>query len=126
MSKRKKAFGWFTKLDAGNVPVNNAIFNSGIGAQGTGQAMGEEVDPESIEEKDIIEELKKEYAEDNGLYTEEERVALKEEGFIQNLTDNEINTSKKLDLAGLHRSYPLNDSVLKILLKIQYRVIRYN
>lgn len=41
MSKRKKAFGWFTKLDAGNVPVNNAIFNSGIGAQGTGQAMGE-------------------------------------------------------------------------------------
>lgn len=72
MSKRKKAFGWFTKLDAGNVPVNNAIFNSGIGAQGTGQAMGEEVDPESVEEKDIIEELKEEYAEDNGLYTEEE------------------------------------------------------
>lgn len=61
-----------------------------------------------------------------GLYTEEERAALKEAGFIQNLTDNEINTSKKLDLAGLHRSYPLNDSVLKILLKIQYRVIRYN
>ena len=61
-----------------------------------------------------------------GLYTEEERAALKEAGFIQNLTDNEINTSKKLDLAGLHRSYPLNDSVFKILLKIQYRVIRYN
>ena len=60
-----------------------------------------------------------------GLYTEEERQALKDAGYIQNLTDNRINTTKNLDLAGLHRSYPLNNSVLKILLKIQYRVIRY-
>lgn len=46
--KRKKpAQGWFVKYDAGNVPVNNAIFNSGVGAQGTGQAMGEELDAEN-------------------------------------------------------------------------------
>ena len=50
---------------------------------------------------------------------------LKEAGYVQNLTDNKINTSKELDLSGLHRSYPLNDSVLKIILKIQYRAIRY-
>lgn len=60
-----------------------------------------------------------------GLSTNEERQVLKEAGYIQNLTDNRINTSNNLDLAGLHRSYPLNDSVLKIVLKIQYRTIRY-
>ncbi len=60
-----------------------------------------------------------------GLYTYEERTALAEAGYIQNLTDNRINLSNKLELSGLHRSYPLNNSVLKILLKIQYRVIRY-
>lgn len=60
-----------------------------------------------------------------GLSTNEERQVLKEAGYIQNLTDNRINTSDNLDLAGLHRSYPLNDSVLKIILKIQYRTIRY-
>lgn len=48
MSKRKKAFGWFTKLDAGNVPLNNAVFNSGIGVQGTGQAMGEDLDTNQV------------------------------------------------------------------------------
>jgi len=60
-----------------------------------------------------------------GLCTEEGRQALENAGYIQNLTDNKINTSKNLDLSGLHRSYPLNDSVFKILLKTQYRVIRY-
>lgn len=60
-----------------------------------------------------------------GLSTNEERQMLKEAGYVQNLTDNKINTSKELDLSGLHRSYPLNDSVLKIILKIQYRAIRY-
>lgn len=44
--KKKPAQGWFVKYDAGNVPLNNAIFNSGVGAQGTGQAMGEELDAE--------------------------------------------------------------------------------
>lgn len=60
-----------------------------------------------------------------GLCTEEQRKVLFENGYIQNLTDNKINTSNKLDLSGLHRSYPLSDSTFKILLKIQYRTIRY-
>ena len=61
-----------------------------------------------------------------GLHTEEQLQALKEEGYIQNLTDNKINKSKNLNLYGLHRDYPLNDSIYKILLKIMYRSIRYN
>lgn len=61
-----------------------------------------------------------------GLYTDEEREALWEKGYVQNLTDNRINLSSTLDLSGLHRSYPLNDSLLKVLIKIQYRVIRYH
>lgn len=60
-----------------------------------------------------------------GLYTNEERDVLEQAGYVQNLTDNKINTSKELDLSGLHRSYPLDNSVLKIILKIQYRNIRY-
>ena len=60
-----------------------------------------------------------------GLCSEEGRKTLKDAGYVQNLTDNKINTSNKLDLSGLHRTYPLNDSVFKILLKIQYRAIRY-
>ena len=60
-----------------------------------------------------------------GLHTQEERVALWNNGYIQNLTDNRINLSNDLDLSGIHRSYPLNDSVFKMLVKIQYRVFRY-
>ena len=60
-----------------------------------------------------------------GLSTNEERSLLWQAGYIQYLTDNRINLSDRLDLSGLHRSYPLNNSVLKILLKIQYRVLRY-
>lgn len=60
-----------------------------------------------------------------GLYTDEERAALWKNGYIQNLTDNRVNLSEKLDLSGLHRSYPLSDPVWKILLKINYRIIRY-
>ena len=60
------------------------------------------------------------------LYTNEEREALWEKGYVQNLTDNRINLSSTLDLSGLHRSYPLNDSLLKVLIKIQYRVVRYH
>ena len=60
-----------------------------------------------------------------GLSTNEERSLLCQAGYIQNLTDNRINLSDRLDLSGLHRSYPLNNSVLKILLKIQYRILRY-
>lgn len=60
-----------------------------------------------------------------GLYREDEILALEKEGFIQNLTDNKINQSKNLNLSKLHRCYPLNDSVFKIILKIQYRTLRY-
>lgn len=51
---------------------------------------------------------------------------LKEQGYIQNLTDNKINKSSNLNLYGLHRCYPLNDSIYKIMAKIIYRTIRYN
>lgn len=60
-----------------------------------------------------------------GLYTDDSRKLLESEGYIQNLTDNRINLSNTLDLSGLHRTYPLNDSVFKILLKTHYRVLRY-
>ena len=61
-----------------------------------------------------------------GLYKDEQITELEKQGYIQNLTDNKINKSKKLDLARLHRDYPLNDSLFKVLLKIYYRSIRYN
>lgn len=60
-----------------------------------------------------------------GIYTDEQVIALGKEGYIQNLTDNKINSSSKLNMQGLHRCYPLNDSVPKIILKIVYRNIRY-
>ena len=50
---------------------------------------------------------------------------LKKEGYIHNLTDNKINKSKDLDLYRLHRCYPLNDSIYKMMAKIIYRSIRY-
>ena len=61
-----------------------------------------------------------------GLYDDEKIIALEKAGFIQNLTDNKVNESDKLDLSRLHREYPLNDSVFKILLKTFYRVVRYD
>ena len=76
----------------------------------------------NLEDEDLLKVFTYPY----GLYTEEEENALKEAGFIQNLTDNKVNTSENLNLYGLHRMYPLDDSVFKILLKIQYRLIRYN
>lgn len=60
-----------------------------------------------------------------GLYNDETISALEKEGYIQNLTDNKVNQSNKLDLSRLHRCYPLGDSVFKIILKIQYRSVRY-
>lgn len=60
-----------------------------------------------------------------GLYTNEELKLLYKNGYIQNLTDNKINDSNDLNLYGIHRCYPLNDSLNKILLKIYYRDIRY-
>lgn len=60
-----------------------------------------------------------------GLYKEETIKALNEEGFIQNLTDNKINKSKTLELSKLHRCYPLEDSIFKMMIKVKYRAIRY-
>lgn len=60
-----------------------------------------------------------------GLCTSEELGVMEKEGYIQNLTDNKINRSKTLNLAGLHRSYPLNNPVWKIILKIEYRSLKY-
>lgn len=60
-----------------------------------------------------------------GLYREETVQALTDAGYVQNLTDNKINKSQKLDLSRLHRMYPLEDSTIKILAKIIYRSIRY-
>lgn len=61
-----------------------------------------------------------------GLYTEEQIEELGKIGYIQNLTDNRINKSSKLDMKRLHRCYPLNDNPLEIILKIVCRSIRYN
>ena len=60
-----------------------------------------------------------------GLCTSEELDVMGKEGYIQNLTDNKINRSNTLNLAGLHRSYPLNNPVWKIILKIEYRSFKY-
>ena len=76
-------------------------------------------------EKELGHNIKKIFTYPCGKFTEEEQEYLWKNGIIQNLTDNKVNQSKNLDLAGLHRMYPLNDSVLKILLKIEYRSIKY-
>lgn len=78
---------------------------------------------EEIEEK--VDNTEKIFTYPYGLYTEEQIEALGKEGYIQNLTDNKINKSSKLDMKRLHRCYPLNDSPLKIILKIVYRSVRY-
>lgn len=61
-----------------------------------------------------------------GLYTDEQVEALRSKGYVQNLTDNRINKSKSLDMARLHRCYPLSDSPIKIFVKIVYRSFRYD
>ncbi len=61
-----------------------------------------------------------------GLYTEEQSKKLKECGYIQNLTDNKVNESNKMDLRKLHRCYPLNDSPTKMKFKLLYRTLRYD
>lgn len=60
-----------------------------------------------------------------GFYNKEGQAYLEENGIIQNFTDNKINKSDELDIYKLHRMYPLGDPVWKILLKIEYRSIRY-
>lgn len=60
-----------------------------------------------------------------GVAKEEQIIALEEEGYIQNLTDNKINSSKILDLSRLHRDYPLNENIIMIMLKMKYREWKY-
>lgn len=60
-----------------------------------------------------------------GFYIEEEIDAMANNGYVQNLMDGKINKSNLLDLNRLHRVYPLNDSVFKIILKQIYKVIKY-
>ena len=60
-----------------------------------------------------------------GLYSEEELQELEKYNYVQNLTDGKINRSNKLDLSRLHRIYPLNDSAWKIVLKIEYKSLKY-
>lgn len=80
---------------------------------------------ESLETKLQDENMLKVFTYPYGLYNDEDISSLANEGYIQNLTDNKVNESKNLNLSKLHRCYPLSDSVFKILLKINYRVIRY-
>jgi len=60
-----------------------------------------------------------------GLYNEEDINILAENGFIQNLMDGQINKTSNLNMSMLHRVYPLNDSVFKIILKQIYKSIKY-
>lgn len=76
-------------------------------------------------EKNLEHRINKVYTYPYGLYSKEGNELLKEKGIVQNLTDNKINQSKKLDIYSLHRMYPLNDPVWKIVLKIKYRSIKY-
>lgn len=76
---------------------------------------------EKLEDENILKVFTYPY----GLYTEEGIEALKQEGYLQNLTDGKINRSNKLDLNRIHRIYPLNDPVWKIILKIEYKSIKY-
>ena len=76
-------------------------------------------------EKELGHDITKVFTYPYGLYNEEGQKLLKENGIVQNLTDNKINKSNKLNIYGLSRMYPLNDPVWKIILKIEYRSIRY-
>lgn len=76
-------------------------------------------------EEELGEKVTKVFTYPYGLNSEEIVTKLKNEGFVQNFTDNKINSSEDLDMSKLHRCYPLQDSVEKILLKMHYRIIRY-
>ena len=52
-----------------------------------------------------------------GKYTEEQYELLKENGYIQNLMDDQTNISNQTDLYKLHRSYAYNDSTLELAVK---------
>lgn len=76
-------------------------------------------------EEELDKEVKKVFTYPYGLNNEEIVNKLADEGFVQNFTDNKINSSKNLNMSKLHRCYPLKDSVAKIFIKMHYRIIRY-
>ena len=78
-----------------------------------------------LREKLEDEELLKVFCYPYGEYKDEMIKALEEKGYMQVLTDNKINDSNNLDLSRLHRIYPLEDSVFKMILKMKYRDLRY-
>ena len=95
-----------------------------VGGEDFDSTMLDKIFPKAIEEN-LGEQKTKIFTYPYGLYGEGQSEALEKEGYIINLTDNKINKSKDLNLYGLHRCYPLSDSVFKIKLKIMYRSIRY-
>ena len=78
-----------------------------------------------LKEKLGDEDLLKVFAYPCGFYLEDEIEGLANEGFIQNLMDGKINKSKTLDLNRLHRLYPLNDSIFKMIIKQIYKTVKY-
>ncbi|MCF0125505.1 MAG: polysaccharide deacetylase family protein [Clostridia bacterium] len=60
-----------------------------------------------------------------GKYKDEEIEKLKSYNIIQNLTDSKVNDSKNLDIYRLHRQYPMESSALEMVIKTEYRSIRY-
>ena len=93
--------------------------------QDANKALGDVKYAHSRIEKELGTSVTKVFTYPYGLNSNEIVDKLKNEGFVQNFTDNKINSSKKLDMSRLHRCYPLQDSVGKILLKMYYRIIRY-
>lgn len=74
----------------------------------------------SVIEKNLGKSVTKVFTYPYGAYTDEELEALKQAGFIQNLTNDEINNSDSLNLYGLSRIYVMNHySKFKILKMIK-------
>lgn len=74
----------------------------------------------SVIEKNLGKSVTKVFTYPYGAYTDEELDALKQSGFIQNLTNDEINNSNSLNLYGLSRIYVMNHySKFKILKMIK-------
>ena len=59
-------------------------------------------------EKNLGKSVTKVFTYPYGAYTDEDLEALKQVGFVQNLTNDEINTSDSLNLYGLSRIYVMN------------------
>ena len=80
---------------------------------------------DNLEEKLNNKNSLKVFAYPYGLASDEHIKEMANAGYIENLMDNRINLSNSLNLNALHRCYPCNDSVIKIILKQKYRVIKY-